>query len=320
MRILLTGGTGLIGRALCQHLQQQGHELWVWSRQPARVPGLCSGARGVAHLQELNAVGPFDAVINLAGAPIADRPWTKSRRALLWQSRIDLTHKLVAWMAEQPTPPRVLLSASAVGWYGDRADACLDESSSPGGQDFGSRLCMAWEEEAQRAAHAGTRVALLRIAPVLASRGGMLARLLLPFKLGLGGRLGSGAQWMPWIHIEDLARLFPLAIASKRQRRLQRLRARVAAQRGIYPHLSAYAAPPCANACARLGAALGAGRNVHLALGRPTPRAAPHPSERFCLSLSHTRCGLGRLVEQKINTRQAQGLCVNAGLQNRREC
>ena len=208
MRILLTGGTGLIGRALCQHLQQQGHELWVWSRQPARVPGLCSGARGVAHLQELNAVGPFDAVINLAGAPIADRPWTKSRRALLWQSRIDLTHKLVAWMAEQPTPPRVLLSASAVGWYGDRADACLDESSSPGGQDFGSRLCMAWEEEAQRAAHAGTRVALLRIAPVLASRGGMLARLLLPFKLGLGGRLGSGAQWMPWIHIEDLARLF----------------------------------------------------------------------------------------------------------------
>ena len=208
MRILLTGGTGLIGRALCQHWQQQGHELWVWSRQPARVPGLCSGARGVAHLQELNAAGPFDAVINLAGAPIADRPWTKSRRALLWQSRIDLTHTLVAWMGQQPTPPRVLLSASAVGWYGDRADAALDESSSPGGQDFGSRLCMAWEEEAQRAALAGTRVALLRIAPVLASRGGMLARLLLPFKLGLGGRLGSGAQWMPWIHIEDLARLF----------------------------------------------------------------------------------------------------------------
>ena len=208
MRILLTGGTGLIGRALCQHLQQQGHELWVWSRQPAQVPSLCSGARGVAHLQELNAVGPFDVVINLAGAPIADRPWTKSRRALLWQSRIDLTHTLVAWMATQPTPPRVLLSASAVGWYGDRADACLDEISSAGGQDFGSRLCMAWEEEAQRAALAGTRVALLRIAPVLASRGGMLARLLLPFKLGLGGRLGGGAQWMPWIHIEDLARLF----------------------------------------------------------------------------------------------------------------
>ena len=208
MRILLTGGTGLIGRTLCQHWQQQGHELWVWSRQPAQVPSLCSGARGVAQLQDLNAVDPFDAVVNLAGAPIADRPWTKARRALLWQSRIDLTHTLVAWMAQQPTPPRVLLSASAVGWYGDRADACLDESSSPGGQDFGSRLCMAWEEEAQRAAHAGTHVALLRIAPVLASRGGMLARLLLPFKLGLGGRLGRGTQWMPWIHIDDLARLF----------------------------------------------------------------------------------------------------------------
>lgn len=208
MRILLTGGTGLIGRALCQHWQQEGHELWVWSRQPAQVPSLCSGARGVAQLQDLNAVDPFDAVVNLAGAPIADRPWTKARRALLWQSRIDLTHTLVAWMGQQPRPPRVLLSASAVGWYGDRADACLDESSSPGGQDFGSRLCMAWEEEAQRAAHAGTHVALLRIAPVLASRGGMLARLLLPFKLGLGGRLGRGTQWMPWIHIDDLARLF----------------------------------------------------------------------------------------------------------------
>ena len=90
MRILLTGGTGLIGRTLCQHWQQQGHELWVWSRQPAQVPSLCSGARGVAQLQDLNAVDPFDAVVNLAGAPIADRPWTKARRALLWQSRIEI--------------------------------------------------------------------------------------------------------------------------------------------------------------------------------------------------------------------------------------
>lgn len=208
MRILLTGGTGLIGRALCQHWHQQGHQLWVWSRHPHLVPALCSGAQGIAHPQELDGAAPLDAVVNLAGAPIADRPWSAARRELLWHSRVDLTRTLVDWMGRQPTPPRTLLSASAVGWYGDRGDQALDESSPPGGQDFGSRLCMAWEQEAERAAQAGTRVAVLRIAPVLASQGGMLARLRPPFRLGLGGRLGSGQQWMPWIHLDDLVALF----------------------------------------------------------------------------------------------------------------
>lgn len=203
MRILLTGGTGLIGRALCRHWASQGHELIVWSRRPAQVPGLCSGARGIASLQELEGAAALDAVVNLAGTPIADRPWTAARRQLLWASRVELTRQLVEWLGQQAQRPQVLLSGSAVGWYGDSGERLLDESSPPGSADFGSQLCAAWEEAAERAGQYGVRVVLLRTAPVLAPAGGMLARLRLPFSLGLGGRLGSGRQWMPWIHLDD---------------------------------------------------------------------------------------------------------------------
>ncbi|MBD7961994.1 TIGR01777 family oxidoreductase [Comamonas avium] len=206
MRILLTGGTGLIGQALCQHWQHQGHELWVWSREPSKVLRLCCGARGIAHLPELDGT-PLDAVVNLAGAPIADRPWSTARRQVLWASRVDLTRTLVDWIEQQPRPPRVLVSGSAAGWYGDGGDTWLDESSPAGATDFGSQLCIAWEHEAERARSIGVRVALVRTAPVLASQGGMLARLLPLFKLGLGGKLGNGQQWMPWIHIDDQVRL-----------------------------------------------------------------------------------------------------------------
>jgi len=203
MRILLTGGTGLIGRELCRLWAAQGHELVVWSRRPEQVAALCSGARGIARLDQLDAGAPLDAVVNLAGAPIADRPWTAKRRQLLWDSRIALTRELVDWLASRPLKPRVLLSGSAVGWYGDGGERRLDESSPAGSEDFASQLCFAWEEAAQRAAELGIRVVLIRTAPVLAAKGGMLGRLLLPFRLGLGGPMGSGRQWMPWIHIAD---------------------------------------------------------------------------------------------------------------------
>lgn len=203
MRILLTGGTGLIGRALCRHWAAQGHDLIVWSRQPQRAAQLCSGARGIARLQELDATGPLDAVVNLAGAPIADRPWTAGRRNLLWNSRVELTRQLVDWLGQQTEKPKVLLSGSAVGWYGDCGERSLDESSPPGQPDYSAQLCQAWEREAGLAAQHGTRVVLLRTAPVLAPQGGLLGRLRLPYSLGLGGRMGSGRQWMPWIHIDD---------------------------------------------------------------------------------------------------------------------
>lgn len=209
MHILLTGGTGLIGRALCAHWISQGHHVTVWSRQLERVCKLCPGAHGVARLTDIAPDAAPDAVVNLAGAPIADRPWTAARQRLLWASRVDLTAELVRWMGQLPRAPHTLLSASAVGWYGDAQERVLDEHSpAPDNADFGSTLCQAWEVAAWRAQDLGVRVAVLRIAPALARQGGMLARLHLPFSLGLGGRLGTGTQWMPWVHLDDVVGLF----------------------------------------------------------------------------------------------------------------
>ena len=203
MHILLTGGTGLIGRALCAHWTEQGHRLTVWSRQPGKVAALCGAdVRGIARLEELGEE-PLDAVINLAGAPIADRPWSSKRKALLWASRIGLSEQLLAWLQAREQRPALLLSGSAVGWYGNGGERELDESAQPVTEDFAAQLCGAWEETALRAEALGIRVVLLRTGLVLSADGGMLKRLLLPFRLGVGGRLGDGRQWMPWIHIAD---------------------------------------------------------------------------------------------------------------------
>lgn len=212
MRILLSGGTGLIGRALCRYWRAQGHDVLVWSRQPSHVAALCSGATGVGQLRDLQDGKPLDAVVNLAGAPIANQRWTASRRAVLLQSRVDLTRNLVDWLAGLSQPPRVLISGSAVGWYGDGQDTLLDEASPAQTPDFGSQLCKAWEQQALKAQALGMRVVLLRTAAVLSGQGGMLARLRLPFSLGLGGRLGSGQQWMPWIHLDDEVGLINFAL------------------------------------------------------------------------------------------------------------
>lgn len=203
MHILLTGGTGLIGRALCRHWAAQGQQLTVWSRTPERVASLCGAqVRGIGRLDEL-AEEPLDALVNLAGAPIADRPWTSKRKALLWASRITLTEQLLSWLENRTQKPRVLLSGSAVGWYGDGGERELRESATPVSEDFASQLCGAWEETAQRAATLGMRVVLVRTGLVLANDGGFLKRLLPPFKLGLGGPIGNGRQWMSWVHLAD---------------------------------------------------------------------------------------------------------------------
>ncbi|WQN26766.1 TIGR01777 family oxidoreductase [Stutzerimonas stutzeri] len=203
MNILLTGGTGLIGRALCRRWLADGHRLWVWSRSPQRVAQLCGAeVKGVGSLQLLDAVA-LDAVVNLAGAPIADRPWTKARKSLLWDSRVRLTEELVEWLGRREQKPALLISGSAVGWYGDGGEHRLTEADQPVTADFASQLCNAWEERASEAAVLGIRVVLIRTGLVLARDGGFLQRLLPAFRLGLGGRLGNGRQWMPWIHIED---------------------------------------------------------------------------------------------------------------------
>ncbi len=202
MQILLTGGTGLIGRALCAALLKDQHQLTVLSRRPEQVAALCGTS--VVAINDLSRWQPehCDAVIHLAGEPIVDAHWTKSRKKKLWDSRVGLTEQLVARLQHSEQRPRVLLSGSAVGYYGNQADHAIDERAAAG-DDFGAKLCVAWEQAACAAEALGVRVCLLRTGLVLHPTGGLLAKMLLPFQFGLGAQLGDGQQYMSWIHIDD---------------------------------------------------------------------------------------------------------------------
>jgi uncharacterized protein (TIGR01777 family) len=203
VHILITGGTGLIGRQLCTALLKEGHALTVLSRNPGSVPAKCgAGVQAMASLDEWQPDRRFDAVINLAGEPIVDARWTAQRKQALWDSRITLTENLVQRIAAAQHKPGVFLSGSAVGYYGNRGDAVLDEADGPG-EDFPAQLCNAWEAAALVAEASGVRVCLLRTGLVLSRRDGLLGRMQLPFKMCLGARLGNGRQWMSWIHIDD---------------------------------------------------------------------------------------------------------------------
>ncbi|MCK9201740.1 MAG: TIGR01777 family oxidoreductase [Gallionella sp.] len=204
MRILITGGTGLIGRRLCKALLAEGHDLTVLSRKPETVPSKCgAGVHAMASLREWQPSQTFDAVINLAGEPIIDQRWTDKRKQVLWDSRISLTEELVRRIAAAECKPAVLLSGSAIGYYGGRGDEELDENSTAG-NDFPARLCIAWEAAARAAESLGVRVCLQRTGLVLSTEDGLLGRMIPPFRLGMGTRVGDGRQWMSWVHIEDL--------------------------------------------------------------------------------------------------------------------
>jgi uncharacterized protein len=215
MKILITGSTGLVGTALVKALASDGHTVCRLMRPQSK---LASGSRDgfdVAWNPETGelggaGVGP-DAVVNLAGASIAGGRWTNKRRELLRTSRIDTTRALVHALAKMNARPRVLVSASAIGIYGDRGDEVLTEESKPG-TDFLAGLAREWEAEALKAEALGIRVVLARFGIILARHGGALAKMLLPFKLGAGGRLGSGKQWMSWITLDDVLGIIQFAL------------------------------------------------------------------------------------------------------------
>jgi len=202
MRILITGGTGFLGRALCRALLDGGHALTVLSRRPDSVRRLCGADVTPFATLEMWPSEPFDVVVNLAGAPIIDRRWSAARRAVLRASRIEATERLVAACARGGRPPAVLLSASAIGIYGDRGDDWLDEEA-PAADDFLGELCRDWEAAAQAARALGTRVCLLRTGLVLHPSGGVLRAMLPAFRLGVGARLGNGRHWQSWIQLDD---------------------------------------------------------------------------------------------------------------------
>lgn len=204
MNILITGGTGLIG---CHFMNTVGeHQYTVLTRSPEQAKkNLPVSVRLISSLTELTTLDIFDAVINLAGEPIIDKRWTKKQKAVISNSRWDITRQLVDLFRASSEPPAVFLSGSAIGVYGDQGDVMVDETFSSLPDDFAAQLCARWEALAQEAA-SYTRVVCLRTGIVLDAQAGALAKMLLPFKLGLGGPVAKGEQFMSWIHIDDMVR------------------------------------------------------------------------------------------------------------------
>ena len=202
----------MIGSALIKKLMSSPSRITVLTRDRANAnQKLGFDINLVERLNDIAASENFDYVINLAGAPIADARWTTRRKLILWQSRVELTQKLVSWIKTRSVPPKLMLTASAVGWYGDCGDAIVDEQDEAN-SEFTHQLCDAWEKAAEPVRRIGTRLVVLRLGVVIASSGGFLKKLKLPFRLGLGARLGSGRQYLSWIHIDDLTSAMTLIL------------------------------------------------------------------------------------------------------------
>jgi len=208
MKCIVSGGTGFIGHQIVARLRQDRHDVDVWSRH-ASAPYQWDPVAGPPSIE---SVGKQDVVIHLAGEPVAQR-WNEEVKRRIFDSRVLGTRHLVDVIALVTDKPKLLICASAIGIYGDRGDEILTESS-PLGEGFLADACRGWEAEADRATEFGLRVVKLRIGIVLGKGGGALARMLPAFKLCAGGRLGSGKQWMPWVHVDDVTDMVAYAIKS----------------------------------------------------------------------------------------------------------
>lgn len=215
MRVLISGVTGFIGSRLAADLSQTGHQIWGLSRDPdaarKKVPVLSDAFawNPVAQQPPGNALADVDAVVHLAGEPVNGR-WTAKKKQRIRDSRVLGTRNLVKAM-EASGPPPVLVSGSAIGYYGDRGDAELTDDAGPG-DDFLAETCQQWEAEARKAEELGVRVVIVRTGIVLGDDGGALEAMLPPFKMGVGGPLGSGKQWWSWIHRDDLVGIMQSAV------------------------------------------------------------------------------------------------------------
>ena len=204
MHYLITGGSGFIGSALCRSLSADGHRVTVLTRDIVRARGRVPQA--VFVVDRLDFAQDIDVIVNLAGENLASGRWTAARKHEFVASRIGMTKHLLNWIDRQDSAPAVLVSGSAIGWYGPCGDEELDEDADLG-NDFSAHLCRDWEAEAIKAEALGVRVCRVRTGIVLGVDGGALKQMLLPFRLGIGGRMGSGRQWMSWIAREDIVAL-----------------------------------------------------------------------------------------------------------------
>lgn len=219
MRILVSGSTGFLGTSLIEALEREGHAIARLVR-PETSRQKLAGDSGqtvawdpVAGKFDAAAAEGAEALVHLAGASIAGGRWNASRKNLLRTSRIEATRHLIGALAKLQRPPRVIVAASGIGYYGDRGDETLAETSAPG-NDFLSKLCREWEAEAARGAEFGARVVSLRFGIILAAHAGALPRMLTPFRLGVGGRLGTGRQWMSWLTLEETLNMMQFALAN----------------------------------------------------------------------------------------------------------
>ncbi len=209
MRVVITGGSGLIGRGVAREMAGAGHEVIVLSRDPAKVPGLPAGARavrwdGVSGAGWSDLLDAGTAIVNLAGESLAEGRWTEERKRRIRESRLRSGEAVMAAIRAAKETPRALLQGSAVGYYGPCGDEVVAEDH-PAGGDFLASVCRDWEAGTAGVEALGVRRALLRTGVVLAARGGALPKMTLPIKLMVGGPLGSGRQWLPWIHLSDEA-------------------------------------------------------------------------------------------------------------------
>ena len=217
MRVVIAGGSGLIGSALAEHLSAQGHEVVVLSRRPYQVSNLSAGVEtaiwdGASSAGWEEVADGAQAIVNLAGEGIANRRWSYAQKRRLRDSRVQSTNGVVAAIQAAAQKPAVLLQASAVGYYGNTRDEEVDEQHEPG-VDFLADLSQEWERASAPVDELATRRVLLRFGVSLSAAGGMLPRVLLPFRFFAGGALGTGRQWVPWIHIEDTVRAIEFLMA-----------------------------------------------------------------------------------------------------------
>jgi uncharacterized protein len=215
MKILVTGATGLVGSALISALRREGHTVCRLIRPETKIRGTDSGGFDVNWNPQTGELGGAavgaEAVINLAGASIAEKRWSMKRKELLRSSRVDATRALVTALGKMAAKPEVLISSSATGYYGSRGEEMLTEESAPG-EDFLARICKDWEAEAKKAEAYKTRVILARFGVILAKEGGALPKMMFPFRMGMGGRIGSGKQWMPWMALDDVIGVLQLCL------------------------------------------------------------------------------------------------------------